>query len=90
MQGILCFVGLIGFATFYLIFPETSQPGARGIDKMNTANGIDESLGSSFIFINPLEPLRLLRSPSMLLTVSVLRPKHRLGNKLLRASKRVS
>jgi hypothetical protein len=89
VHGILCLLGLVGLATFYFIFPETSQPGARGIDKMNAANGIDDSHSeSSFIFINPLEPLRLLRSPSMLLTVRVLRYKH--GNKSLTASKRVS
>ena len=75
MHAILCLVGLIGFAAFYFIFPETSQPGARGIDKMNSANhdGVDSST-SSFIFINPLEPLWLLRSPSMLLTVRFLQP----------------
>ena len=71
MHGILCLVGLISFTTFYFLFPETSQPGARGIEKMNAANGIDSS--TSFIFINPLEPLWLLRSPSMLLTVRGLR-----------------
>ena len=64
MHGILCLVGLFGFTAFHFIFPETSQPGERGIEKMNAANGID-----SFRFINPLEPLWLLRSPSMLLTV---------------------
>jgi len=64
VHGILSLVGLIGFTTFYFIFPETSQPGARGIEKMNAANGIH-----SFKFINPLEPLWLLRSPSLLLAV---------------------
>jgi len=70
VHGILCFVGLIGFATFYFLFPETSQPGARGIEKMNNpADGINnDSSKSSFKFINPLKPLWLLRSPSMLLT----------------------
>ena len=67
-HGILCLVGLIGFTTFYFLFPETSHPGARGIEKMNAANGIDYS-STSFIFINPLESLWLLRSPSILLTV---------------------
>ena len=71
MHGILCFVGLVGFTAFYFTFPETSQPGARGIEKMNAANGIDDPSSSSFIFINPLEPLWLLRSPSMLLTVRI-------------------
>jgi len=66
VHGILCLVGLTGFTTFYILFPETSQPGARGIEKLNAGNGIDSS--TSFIFINPLEPLCLLRSPAMLLT----------------------
>ena len=67
VHAIMCLVGLIGFAAFYFLFPETSQPGARGIEKINASNGIDSS--TSFIFINPLEPLWLLRSPPMLLTV---------------------
>jgi hypothetical protein len=67
MQALLGFTGLIIFITFYFLFPETSQPGSRGIDKMKAANGIDSS--SSFIFINPLQSLWLLRSPTMLLTV---------------------
>ena len=68
MQGILGLVGLIAFTTIYFLFPETSQPGARGIDKMKAANGIDSS--KSFIFINPLQSLLLLRSPIMLSIVS--------------------
>ena len=67
VHGILCLAGLIGFTAFYFLFPETSQPGARGIEKVNAANGIDSS--TSFKFINPLESLWLLRSPSLLLTV---------------------
>lgn len=70
MQGFLCVVGLIAFTTIYFLFPETSQPGARGIDKMKARNEIDSS--KSFIFINPLESLWLLRSPIMLSIVSVL------------------
>ena len=86
VHGILCLVGLIGFTTFYFLFPETSQPGARGIEKMNASNGIDSP---TFKFINPLEPLWLLRSPSMLLTVRFYAIKQRLGNKSLTASKGV-
>ena len=70
MQGILGLIGLIAFITIYFLFPETSQPGARGIDKMKAANEIDSS--TSFIFINPLQSLSLLRSPIMLSTVSFL------------------
>ena len=68
MQGFLGLVGLIAFTTIYFLFPETSQPGARGIDKMKARNEIDSS--KSFIFINPLESLWLLRSPIMLAMVS--------------------
>ena len=64
MQGILGLVGLIAFITVYFLLPETSQPGARGIDKMRAANGINSS--RSFIFINPLQSVWLLRSPLML------------------------
>ena len=68
MQGILGLLGLIAFTTIYFLFPETSQPGAKGIDKMKAANEIDSS--KSFIFINPLQSLWLLRSPIMLSIVS--------------------
>jgi hypothetical protein len=68
MQGILGLIGLIAFTTIYFLFPETSQPGARGIDKMKAANEIDSS--KTFIFINPLQSLWLLRSPVMLSVVS--------------------
>ena len=68
MQGILGLLGLIAFTTIYFLFPETSQPGARGIDKMRAANEIDSS--KSFVFINPLQSLWLLRSPIMLSIVS--------------------
>ena len=68
MQGILGLIGLIAFSTIYFLFPETSQPGARGIDKLKATNEIDSS--KSFIFVNPLQSLWLLRSPVMLSTVS--------------------
>ena len=67
MHGIQGLLGLIAFTTIYFLFPETSQPGTRGIDKMKAKHG---SSSSSFVFINPLRPLWLLRSPIMLLIVS--------------------
>ena len=67
MQAILGLVGLITFIVIYFFFPETSQPGARGIDKMKVEKGPDSSI--PFMFINPLKPILLLRSPSMLLVV---------------------
>lgn len=64
MQAILSAFGLVEFVAMYFFFPETSQPGARGIDKLAS-----ESQRSRFIFINPLRPLALLRSPILLLIV---------------------
>ena len=63
---ILGLLGLIVFTTIFIFFPETSQPGATGIDKMKTGHGNDSSTP---IFINPFKSFWLLRSPSMLLTV---------------------
>ena len=65
MHTIIGLLGLIAFTTIYFLFPETSQPGARGIDKMN-----ETDRSRSFVFINPLHQFLLLRSPTMLLIVS--------------------
>jgi hypothetical protein len=62
VQAFLGALGLVGFVVMYFLFPETSQPGARGIDKL-------EAKPAKFIFINPLRPLALLRSPNLLLIV---------------------
>ena len=63
MQAPLGACGLLEFVLMYFLFPETSQPGARGIDKL----ALEER--TKFIFINPLRPLALLRSPNLLLIV---------------------
>ena len=63
MQALLGACGLLEFVLMYCLFPETSQPGARGIDKL----ALEER--AKFMFINPLRPLALLRSPNLLLTV---------------------
>ena len=67
MQALLGVFGLIEFVFMYLLFPETSQPGARGIDKLILNNQPIKS-----VFINPLRPLALLRSPNLLLIVGSL------------------
>jgi len=64
MDGVQGLLGLIAFTTIYFLFPETSQPGARGIDKMKSEDGTSSR---SFVFINPLRSLWLLRSPIMFL-----------------------
>ena len=67
VQVILGLVGLIISTAMYFLFPETSQPGARGIDEMKGTNETDSS--GPFVLINPLQSLWLLRSPAILLTV---------------------
>lgn len=64
MQWALGGVGLLAFLLMYFLFPETSQPGTRGIDKI-----LKEQAG--FRFINPLRPMLLLRSPNLFLIVSL-------------------
>ena len=63
LQAFLGAFGLLEFILMYLLFPETSQPGARGIDKLAGRKP------ARFVVINPLRPLALLRSPNLLLIV---------------------
>ncbi|GJE88175.1 MFS general substrate transporter [Phanerochaete sordida] len=58
--------GLSGFAVFcwfmtLFLQPETSQPGARGIDKARAAGE-----KRNWVWLNPLRSLGLLRSPNVL------------------------
>ena len=71
MQGSLGVVGFIAYCIMFLFFPETSQPGSRGIDKVRASQGPDaKNKKIGFIFINPLRLMLLLRSPNLLLIVS--------------------
>ena len=88
MQVILGLVGLIISTTMYFLFPETSQPGARGIDAMKGTNETDSS--GPFVFINPLQSLWLLCSPAILLPVSFRTITYRLVNTFTDDIKRVS
>ncbi len=63
--GLLSF-GILSFTLTYFLQPETSQPGARGVDKVLQANG-----KVSWVWLNPFESLALLRSPNVLLLVRV-------------------
>jgi len=67
MQAFLGVLGFVAFVFMYFLFPETSQPGARGIDKLTLENE-----PARFTFINPLRPLALLRSPILLLISIIL------------------
>ncbi|KAF8809325.1 MFS general substrate transporter [Phlegmacium glaucopus] len=70
MQAFLGVIGLVEFGCMYFLFPETSQPGARGIDKLASEDGLRHP--AKFIFINPLRPLALLRSPNLFLISIIL------------------
>ena len=67
MQSILGITGCIIFTSMMLFFPETSHPGARGVDKLQ----LESTRGAprSLVFINPLRTLWLLRSPNILALV---------------------
>ncbi|TFK65167.1 MFS general substrate transporter [Pluteus cervinus] len=60
MQALLGLVNFFVFIWMFVSFPETSHPGARGIEK-SRAEG-----GKIRWFVNPLRPLALLRSPTIL------------------------
>ena len=63
MQLYLAAAGVFQFCWMFIYLPETAQPGTRGIDGMKHHH-------SRIIFINPLRPLALLRSPNLLFIVS--------------------
>ena len=65
--------GLLGYALLSLVFtfflqPETSQPGARGIEHMSRA-GASGKASWVWVWLNPFSSLALLRSPNILLLV---------------------
>ena len=57
------------FLLTYKFQPETSQPGARGIDKL-----IEKEGTSRWVWLNPFKNVTLLRSPNVLLVVRDLFP----------------
>lgn len=69
MQGSLGVVGFVAFCVMYLFFPETSQPGTRGIEKLRASESGSDEKKIGFVFVNPLRPMLLLRSPNLLLIV---------------------
>jgi hypothetical protein len=68
MQFFLAAAGIFQFCWMYSYFPETAQPGTRGIDKLPGIDSLKHH--PRVIFINPLRPLALLRSPNLLFIVS--------------------
>ncbi|TFK18679.1 MFS general substrate transporter [Coprinopsis marcescibilis] len=83
MQFILGCIGLILFAVMLRYLPETSHPGARKVDKikmnLDATNDVDAAQNGVQkrpvrfehpVLLNPLAPLRLLRSPVLIALVS--------------------
>ncbi|KAF9460888.1 major facilitator superfamily domain-containing protein [Collybia nuda] len=64
MQLIIAFFGIMIYLAMLILFPETSHPGMRGIDKRRKKD--PDARRSNIIFINPFRPLWLLRSPNLL------------------------
>ena len=60
----LFFAGFVSLVLTYLFQPETSHPGARGVDELHR-------LGEKahWVWLNPFKSLALLRSPNVLLVV---------------------
>ena len=67
-QMALCVWALIQVTLVYCLLPETAHPNTRGIDKRTT----EEGLRQKFVWINPLGSLGLLRSPNLLMVVSLI------------------
>lgn len=67
MQASFGVSGFMIFMSILLFFPETSHPGARGIDKLRlTPTGAAPRI---VVFINPFKSLLLLRSPNFMAVV---------------------
>ena len=65
MQAILSAFGLFMLLLTMVFLPETSHPGARGVDKLIEAEGRPR-----WVWLNPFGCLSLLRSPNIILLVS--------------------
>jgi predicted MFS family arabinose efflux permease len=72
MQFSIAAAALLALLAMSFLMPETSQPKARGVDKL-------EEDASKVVFLNPFKDLELLRSPNVLATVSSCMESVRLG-----------
>jgi MFS family permease len=76
MQLCIALMGLIVFIMVVLLLPETSHPGARGIEKFPLAESLEiRSVHSNkrscrFLPLNPFRTLCLLKSPIVVLVVN--------------------
>jgi hypothetical protein len=69
MQLILAIAATFLYILMYCLLPETSQPRARGIDKLFEAEGALGDKRCRWIWLNPFSDLALLRSPNILAVV---------------------
>jgi len=59
-------LGLVVFGIMWFYFPETSHPGARGIDKLRLKAESGARIRWTNYVVNPFAPLGLLRAPNVL------------------------
>ena len=71
MQYALFLAGFLAFTLMFFLLPETSHPGSRGIDRRFGASTPGTSkIFRTWVWLNPLSGLALLRSPNLLAVVS--------------------
>ncbi|KIY74134.1 MFS general substrate transporter [Cylindrobasidium torrendii FP15055 ss-10] len=61
-QWVVAGAGAVGLGCMWLLFPETSHPSARGLDAYRKETDSNAKL----VWVNPLRPLALLKSPNLL------------------------
>lgn len=80
MQYVLGGCGTLAFLAVWFFLPETSHPGARGIDQLHESIASDDIGGKGMgglrrrgvVWINPLASLWLLRSPNLFAVVRLI------------------
>lgn len=71
MQLIVGAIGLVVFGIIWFYMPETSHPGARGIDKLRLKAESGVRIKWTNYLVNPFAPLGLLRAPNVLAVVGL-------------------
>jgi len=66
MQYALFLSGILALALVFLLLPETSHPGTRGIDKEHASGRYPR-----WVWLNPLSGLALLRSPNLMVVTLI-------------------
>lgn len=69
MQFVVGIFGLTALGIIWTFLPETTHPGARGVDKLRQKAEPGKVRWTQYI-VNPLSPLWLLRAPNIVAVVS--------------------